>query len=130
MNQDLNGIHFGVIHQCKIQQRWCDLSEPAEGSSEEDPEEFVYDDQDGYSAESDCPCHVMLVRSPYYTYARLCSPCYPNAGNLDQWDEDGFRTYCFDPSWFDDKCPYPVFRVEDDVCVYRPEKEASNGQDS
>lgn len=71
---------------------------------------------------------VMLIASPYYTYAPFCSPCVPGAGNL----EDGLPTgpltirqaidtlglvkaYCFGHDWFHSgKAPYRVFRVEDD----------------
>lgn len=62
---------------------------------------------------------VMILRSPYYTYAPFCSPCVPGAGNLDDSDPDtneetGVKTFCFSHDLFEDRrAPYRVFRVED-----------------
>lgn len=68
---------------------------------------------------------IFVIKSPYYTYCRKCSPCAPGAGDLntplniddievmDNYD----RAYCLDKSYFDDeyaKIPYRVFRVDTD----------------
>ena len=68
---------------------------------------------------------IFVIKSPYYTYCRKCSPCAPGAGDLntplniddieilDNYD----RAYCLDKSYFDDeyqKIPYRVFRVDND----------------
>ncbi len=70
-----------------------------------------------------CDCldsDVMVMQSPYYTFAPFCSPCVPGAGNLDgateegEWigEEHGVKTYCVGHDWFEDgKAPYPVFAV-------------------
>ena len=73
---------------------------------------------------------IFVMRSPYYTYCRSCSPCAPGAGDLDtpyaEWpDMDQCdKTLCLGPEWFDTekfeysrKIPYRVFRVDDDVEV-------------
>lgn len=61
---------------------------------------------------------VFVLRSPYYTYAQFCSPCVPGAGNLNTPCEDGPKTYCLGPEWFEgDKAPYPVYRVSDNSVV-------------
>ena len=66
---------------------------------------------------------IFVIKSPYYTYCRKCSPCAPGAGDLNNPLEiDGIevldtydRALCLDSSFFDDgKAPYRVFRVEDD----------------
>ena len=37
---------------------------------------------------------ITVLKSSKILFARLCSPCYPNAGNLDDIDiESGFETY-------------------------------------
>jgi hypothetical protein len=75
---------------------------------------------DGYHAVDCLDSDVMLLASPFYTYAPYCSPCVPGAGNLDGATSgtDGqfgnVKTYCFGHDWFDGgKAPYRVFRVAD-----------------
>ena len=69
---------------------------------------------------------IFVIKSPYYTYCRKCSPCAPGAGDLnnpldieeievlDNYD----RAYCLGPEYFGeseyDKLPYRVFRVDSD----------------
>jgi hypothetical protein len=82
-------------------------------------------------------CDIFVMKSPYYTFGPFCSPCAPGAVYLRNGDTDGEKAYCFAPDWFpnwdeeeitgvycDEKtsCPYPVFRVSDDVCVFSPKK--------
>jgi rubredoxin len=56
---------------------------------------------------------AFITKSPYFTHARYCSPCAPGAGDLDNPDVDGARTYCFGHDWFEDcVAPYPVYRVD------------------
>ena len=43
--------------------------------------------------------HVFILRSPHITRCRQCSMCVPNAGNLDQIDEDGIETYDVPKDW-------------------------------
>lgn len=68
---------------------------------------------------------IFVIKSPYYTYCRKCSPCAPGAGDLDaplNIDEIEVldmhdRAYCFGPEYFDakyHKIPYRVFRVDND----------------
>ena len=72
---------------------------------------------------------IYVMRSPYYTYCRKCSPCAPGAGDLnnpleieeievlDTYD----RAYCLGPDYFGDseydRMPYRVFRVDNDMEV-------------
>ena len=43
-------------------------------------------------------CYCQVVRSGYAQQCRLCSPCYPGQGNLDEPDPDGqVLTYSLPP---------------------------------
>ena len=69
---------------------------------------------------------IYVIKSPYYTYCRKCSPCAPGAGDLNTpvdivgleiESNRGQKAYCLDKSFFDDeyaKIPYRVFRVDND----------------
>jgi hypothetical protein len=79
---------------------------------------------------------IFVMRSPYYTYCRGCSPCAPGAGDLNSpiTDKDQLadcmslktifsagKALCLGHEWFDQdndqysrKIPYRVFRVSDD----------------
>jgi ribosomal protein L37AE/L43A len=84
----------------------------------DEPLGFEYE-KHGYklSTVMDNTC-IMVLMSPYYTFAKYCSPCVPGAGDLDSPVEDGAKSYCLGHDWFEDgKAPYPVYRVVDDVRV-------------
>jgi len=112
----------------------------SEDFQEIEPIGFNIDDGE-YKAFSDDTGDIMIIKSPYYTYAQYCSPCAPGAGYLMNWfkpdyplnkasKEDipyswgieynrqaeaaGFpKVYCFGHEWFDNgTAPYPVFSVE------------------
>ena len=99
----------------------CDSCRYVFDSSEAFPDEplgFKLEDDD-YTAVDCLDSDVMILRSPYYTYAPFCSPCVPGAGNLDDSEghtsENGVKTFCFSHDLFEDRrAPYRVFRVEDD----------------
>jgi ribosomal protein L37AE/L43A len=143
VNMDLNnGIHYGVINQHQVLQAWTDESEPfyiyscpycghelkkrsnakmcptcRKKLSEDDfvdlePIEFIYK-REGYHAVCGEDGDIFLLKSPYYTLCRECSPCAPNAGYLMSPDEQGLPAYCFGEDWFDDgKTPYPILKVK------------------
>jgi len=72
---------------------------------------------------------IFVLKSPYYTRAQFCSPCAPGAGYLRNACDDGPKRYCFGPEWFDDSispCPYPVYRVDNDECIYAPAADEAN----
>jgi hypothetical protein len=75
---------------------------------------------------------IYVIKSPYYTYTRPCSPCSPNAGDLDnpvQIDHryktgdtragyGEMKTYCLDKTFFEnDKVPYEYYEVATDKKV-------------
>lgn len=84
---------------------------------------------DGYKLTNCLQSDVMVLASPYFTYAQFCSPCVPSACNLDSplADADkiksalerGFqdfmkdnRAYCLGHDYFEGRrAPYPVFSV-------------------
>ena len=49
----------------------------------------------GYSAQTVGTNYLMIFWSKWYTLCSLCSPCYPNAGDLDA--EGVYATYCLPP---------------------------------
>lgn len=114
------GIHYGVIHQGKVLQSWCDESEP-ESDSDDEHIGWSYE-KEGYICTQGEPPNIMLIKSPYYTLARPCSPCYPNAGDLDSTENGTFKTYCFGhDDWFDGPAPYPVYSVKTNELIAVPE---------
>lgn len=55
-----------------------------------------------------------VSKSQFFTYTKGCSPCMPNAGDLDNPRDGGLRTYCLGHDWFDgETAPYPIWTVED-----------------
>jgi hypothetical protein len=87
-----------------------------------DMAEFDFYESNGPHAYTEDDCDVQtagdndlfVFKSKYYTHAQFCSPCVPGAGNLDTPCEDGPKTYCLGPEWFDEErpCPYPIYSVE------------------
>jgi hypothetical protein len=144
------GIRYGVISQHSMADWFFDEYQPVYAEVEHD-EDCENSDGEGYChcgdfAEPighelkdgdyhaiDClDSDVMLLQSPFYTYAPFCSPCVPGAGNLDDaiptataghdTDDlrpDGVKSYCFGHDYFDGgKAPYRVFRVSDNSEVF------------
>ena len=70
---------------------------------------------------------LFVFKSEYYTFAQFCSPCVPGAGNLDTPCDSGPKTYCLGIDWFvDGECPYPVYRIDNDECIYTPADDDSD----
>lgn len=93
-------------------------------------------EKDGYHLRTTERGDLWVFKSPFYTYARYCSPCVPGAGNLDDavdksaWDYTntapaeiaemeeqmaacGVKTYCLGLDWFENgQAPYPIFKVK------------------
>ena len=140
------GIRFGVISASNVGQAWYDDSEavytytcPKCGTelkkgadakrcpscyvkidSDRDfdflePNGYKYV-KDGYKAFQTDETDIFVEQSPYFTYAKFCSPCAPGACHLENEldaPNPNNRTYCFGHDWFeDDKAPYTVYSVE------------------
>lgn len=92
-----------------------------------DDHSWLYE-SDGYKLTNCLDYDVFVLTSPYFTYARPCSPCVPNAGDLDSACEENadcfnpcgigigeksFKTFCLGHEWFENDCaPYAVYSVE------------------
>jgi len=105
----------------------------------DDPLGFTLADNDYRASQYGDDSDIFITKSAYYTHAQFCSPCAPGACHLRHpVDENGPKAYCFSPEWFgwytDDSspytgtfdgsvtsCPYPVYRVSDGKCVFRPD---------
>ena len=99
----------------------------SESAYGDDPHGYTLEDGE-YTASSCLDSDVMILRSPYYTICRFCSPCVPGAGNLNSPDPDGIKAYCFGPDWYqddngDEYVPFPIYRVSDDSLVASPSSE-------
>jgi hypothetical protein len=91
-----------------------------------DEPQFYYDDDEYVAIYSQILCCWIIEKSPYYTFCKGCSPCVPNAGDLDSpvtpdcydehdvpiWSSNVMRAYCLPKEFFeDDKAPYEYFEV-------------------
>ena len=122
------GIRYGVIHQNEVLQAWADSSEPEypcdecefemgdDDCSSCECEAIAWNVDDGeYLASSGSDGDIMILKSPFFTYAQFCSPCAPGAcylmNPLDHESKNN-RAYCFGHDWFEDgHAPYDVFDV-------------------
>jgi hypothetical protein len=102
----------------------CRVLFDAEDAYGDTPNAWILDDGE-YKATCGDDGDIFILKSPYYTFAQFCSPCAPGAGYLRNPVKDGPKTYCFAADWFDDSiepCPYPVYRVDNNECVYTPKQ--------
>ena len=102
---------YGHDYYCQSCYTWHD----AEDCYGEEPTGFHSNDSD-YIVTNCLDNDLMVIKSPYYTYARYCSPCVPGAGNLDSPDlENGVMAYCLGLDWFDEysPCPYTIHQVSE-----------------
>lgn len=59
---------------------------------------------------------LWIIESPFVTWCRQCSPCVPNAGDLNNLcgEDEGVHAYCFNPDDFDPDHPdRPKFSVRE-----------------
>ena len=96
---------------------------------------YEYEDKEYILHISDDNFGIFVIKSPYYTFTRLCSPCAPGAGDLDNpilldtieqkipnfynvFSQDNHvKAYCLPKEFFDDeysKIPYRYYRVDND----------------
>ena len=82
-----------------------------------DQESLCYYIDDGeYKAFSDSHGDIMILKSPFFTYAQFCSPCCPGGCHLEnplpEPDENN-KCYCFGHDFFPDSiASYPVYSLE------------------
>lgn len=95
---------YGCLH--------CEYIFDASEAFGEEPQGWHYCEE-GYELTDCLDSDIMVLTSPYYTLAPYCSPCVPGAGDLDNADESGVKTYCLGHSWFSEgRAPYPVYSVK------------------
>lgn len=104
---DVNGS--GEIVESDLNAAW-DVIEQEWNDRYEENEDTYRLEEDGYILETSS-LGLYVIKSPYWTKARLCSPCAPNAGDLDIPDEDGVKTYCLGAGWFEGEAPYLIHEV-------------------
>lgn len=91
-----------------------------------DNHHYLFDDGEyklDFSDDMNC---IIIIKSPYYTFCKQCSPCVPNAGDLDEPvtpDEYELKkgsytsikkAYCLHQGFFEnDKAPYEYFGVRE-----------------
>lgn len=109
----------------------CERVFGSESAFGEEPLGYSYDAQ-GYKLTSCLDSDIMVLLSPYYTFAQFCSPCVPGAGSLENPCVDGPKTYCLGPEWFeDDQAPYAVYSVETNELIQaEPDDDNSATEDN
>jgi ribosomal protein L37AE/L43A len=93
----------------------CKLNFDSDEAFGDEPVCFYLDDGEYQAKQGGDDCDIFITKSPYFTYARHCSPCAPGAcylmNPLDNKPESN-RAYCFGHDWFESGvAPYPVFSV-------------------
>ena len=90
-----------------------DISDHYPGSDGCTPMEYS---GEGYEIRADRDGDVWVFKSPYFTYAKFCSPCAPGACYLkDPLDgpHEPNKCYCLGFDWFEEvaDCPYPIYSM-------------------
>jgi len=105
------GIRYGVVSLNSLQDWvWEEFEYKGELLTEVDDEAEDWPEEPAYELEVEdmklqlgwlggAPL-VWVLKSPHTTRARECSPCVPNAGDLDSLDEGGFECYTLPEDWF------------------------------
>ena len=114
------GIRYGVINNNSAEYL-SEVMEPIypdnldnDNNDFQEPIGWEYEGE-GYQLTDCLDSAVMVINSPYYTYCKYCSPCVPGAGDLDNPEVNGVKTYCLGFDFFTDgKPPYPVYEVKTD----------------
>jgi len=85
------------------------LSDQYEGQDDT----YLYE-SDGYRIKTD-ETDLCILKSPYFTFCQLCSPCAPGAGYIENScdpADGGVKAYCLGHDFWQDGAPYPVYSVE------------------
>jgi hypothetical protein len=93
-SHDLISSWMDVKNQAEINDMFDPIEERFNEQYESDSPTMRYE-EDGYIIETS-ETDLFIIKSPYVTYAPPCSPCAPDAGNLD----DAGRVY---GQWMDQK---------------------------
>jgi len=131
VNELMNNTNYNISDDLKEQIKDMILDEMSERYDNPDGQMDYSDNEYSLHVSGD-NFGIFVMKSPYYTFCRGCSPCAPGAGDLDaSFDPDeheiteGYhRALCLGHEWFDQsddqysrKIPYQVFRVSNDTEV-------------
>jgi hypothetical protein len=98
--------------------RRCGIISLQECCAPEDPIAWVFQGEQYVLHQSQGSPDIFVLRSPYLTFGRYCSPCAPGAVYLKDYHRFGAPAFCLDPSWFDGGvAPYGVWRIDDHTLV-------------
>lgn len=79
---DVEGLTF-PLSELALADVWNELEQPFnDGHWDEGDRDWLYE-SGGYRLTNCLHTDVMVLASPYFTYAQYCSPCVPGACNLD-----------------------------------------------
>jgi len=123
-------LNFEQINTDSFEDQFNDHYENSDG-------QYDYEDTDYKMHISGDNFGIFVIKSPYYTYTKQCSPCAPGAGNLDnsiskaeyeKGDHNAFmygtvKAYCLPRDFFDNeyaKIQYRYYNVSDDKEVLKP----------
>lgn len=101
-----------------VESVWSDIEQDWNDRYQGDGDDAYEYTKDGYVLRT-TSLGIYVIKSPYYTWCAACSPCCPNAGDLDTprlTPDHGLKTYALGPDWFDDQfatMPYTVYNVSD-----------------
>ncbi len=80
-------------------------------------------ERDGYVLQDCLNTDILVLQSPYFTWAQFCSPGVPGAGDLDAPTNagEGAKCYALGHDWFEGEvAPYKVYQVSDGAVVKPP----------
>ena len=108
------GHHYGVFAAIHFPNLWDDIlsnGKSLDVGEDEEPPDFIEEEDFAYecgtlkleTSHLGGACIVFVTDSDYITYTRECSPCVPEAGDLDNPTEpnDGFPCLCLPPDEYD-----------------------------
>lgn len=64
---------------------------------------------DGIEARVDSHNDIVITKSPFVTFGRFASPCFP--GGVTICGDGSVEAYCLGPDWFTDNPPYDVYTI-------------------
>ena len=119
------GIHYGILSAHEFDPEWlydslrtaykcdgCPFNDPRKPPAECDHCEnytlYYNDGELSLSLDTDTN-NVWIFKSPCTTHCGLCSPCAPNAGDLEAQDPDGYEAYCPPPAWLAEPGKYKIW---------------------
>lgn len=117
-SKDSNPLIKDLVRSCDVIEGTFDIDEVIEIATDmwndqyqEDGDCYEWKDHEFWYRLGDQGMTVWVMKSPYVTYCKLCSPCCPNAGDLQSCtdDDSGTIAYCLGPKDWEYVAKRPVF---------------------